>query len=145
MANEEHFAILKQGVEAWNKWREEHLLILPKLSGADLRRANLRGAFLPGADLSKADLRWAHLSKATLMKVDLRWANLSRADLSEANLTGANVEGAILWSTTFGDVDLSAVKGLDKVTHQGPSTVGIDTIYKSKGKIPSLFERVRCP
>ena len=100
MANEEHFAILKPGVEAWNKWREEHLLILPKLSGADLRGANL---------------------------------------------TGANVEGAILWSTTFGDVDLSAVKGLDKVTHQGPSTVGIDTIYKSKGKIPSLFERVRCP
>ena len=24
MANPEHLAILKQGVERWNKWREEH-------------------------------------------------------------------------------------------------------------------------
>jgi hypothetical protein len=29
MANEEHFKILKQGVEAWNEWREKNPKITP--------------------------------------------------------------------------------------------------------------------
>jgi hypothetical protein len=33
------------------------------------------------------------------------------------------------------------VKGLDSVKHLGPSVVGIDTIYRSKGKIPESFLR----
>ncbi len=41
----------------------------------------------------------------------------------------------------FGDVDLSAAKGLDTVQHEGPSKIGIDTLYKSKGKIPEVFLR----
>jgi len=32
MANEEHVKILKQGVEAWNRWREEQPEIRPDLS-----------------------------------------------------------------------------------------------------------------
>ena len=43
--------------------------------------------------------------------------------------------------TTFADVDLSTVKGLDTVEHLGPSTIGIDTIYKSRGNIPEVFLR----
>src|SRR5208282_1690352 len=31
------------------------------------------------------------------------------------------------------------VKGLDTLQHFGPSTIGIDTIYKSKGNIPEAF------
>jgi hypothetical protein len=121
MANEEHLAILKQGVEAWNQWRKENPDMRP-----DLRGANLSGALLSGADLNEATL-----SEAILLM----------ADLSEANLSGANVEGAIVQWSVFGDVDLSVVKGLDMVEHRGPSTVGIDTIYKSKGKIPEVFLR----
>jgi uncharacterized protein YjbI with pentapeptide repeats len=63
-------------------------------------------------------------------------ANLKGCDLSEANLSGARISG-----TTFADVDLSTVRGLESVIHDGPSTVGIDTIYKSKGKIPDVFLR----
>ncbi len=36
MANEEHLKIIKQGVEAWNKWRGENPQILPELESADL-------------------------------------------------------------------------------------------------------------
>jgi hypothetical protein len=43
--------------------------------------------------------------------------------------------------TVFADVDLSIAKGLEAVIHNGPSTVGIDTIYKSRGKIPEVFLR----
>jgi len=62
---------------------------------------------------------------------DLRGANLS-----EANLRGANLGMVRIGWTIFGANDLSTVEGLDTVTHLGPSTIGIDTIYKSKGNIP---------
>ena len=39
------------------------------------------------------------------------------------------------------NVDLSTVQGLDTVNHEGPSTIGIDTIYKSRGNIPEVFLR----
>jgi len=37
----------------------------------------------------------------------------------------------------FANVDLSAVKGLDSVKPNGPSTIGIDTLILSKGEIPA--------
>ena len=37
MPNEEHLELIKQGVDVWNKWREEHLDIRPDLSEANLR------------------------------------------------------------------------------------------------------------
>jgi uncharacterized protein YjbI with pentapeptide repeats len=206
-----HFDLLKQGVEPWNRWREERTAIRPslariKLSGmnlskanlngadftradldevnlsdadlsesilrqcqfrnVDLIRANLRRAFLSeakfsnvnleGANLSGADLSGADLSGADLSKVDLSesnlsgsdlsLANLSEADLSRSNLRGANLLGADLsyatvTSTIFGDIDLRQVRGLSTVRHIGPSTVGIDTLYRSQGAIPEVFLR----
>lgn len=50
MANKDHLARLKQGVEAWNQWRGELKVRYPELQGADLCAANLTGA-----DLSKLD------------------------------------------------------------------------------------------
>ena len=75
MGNSEHLAILKQGVASWNRWRLDNPEIITNLSGANLRRANLREA-----DLSGVNLRWANLSNANLLG-----ANLSRSDLVKAN------------------------------------------------------------
>jgi hypothetical protein len=41
----------------------------------------------------------------------------------------------------FGNTDLSQIKGLELIRHLSPSTIGIDTIYKSRGKIPEVFLR----
>jgi len=41
--------------------------------------------------------------------------------------------------TLISNVDISKVKGLDEVVHFTASSIGIDTIYKSKGKIPHKF------
>jgi len=131
MANPEHVAILKQGVEVWNQWRKENTQVAPDLFQADLR----------GADLRKADLR-----EAVLRYADLSYAVLSGADLSEADLSGVDLSGAD-WTearcgyTVLGNIDLSQVKGLETVQHRGPSTIGIDTIYKSGGNIPEVFLR----
>jgi hypothetical protein len=46
MANDEHVAMLKQGVDAWNKWRDENPDISPDLSAAELIDADLRKASL---------------------------------------------------------------------------------------------------
>ncbi len=58
MANEEHLKKLKEGVEAWNKWRKPNDE-RPDLSGADLSgydftSLNLSHANLEGVDLSDA-------------------------------------------------------------------------------------------
>ena len=43
--------------------------------------------------------------------------------------------------TSFADVDLSVVHGLESVRHSGPSSIGIETFYRSRGSIPDVFLR----
>jgi uncharacterized protein YjbI with pentapeptide repeats len=137
MANPEHLARLKEGVEAWNQWRESNPSVKPDLSeadllktdfrkadlseadlrgarlrgahlkGADLNRAHLNGADLTGADLTGADLNRAWLLAAHLNMADLSGANLSGAWLIEADLTGANLSGANLGGAFTYRADLS--------------------------------------
>ena len=57
------------------------------------------------------------------------------------SLHGADLENAILGFTILADLDLGTVKSLDNVRHIYPSTIGIDTLYKSKGNIPEVFLR----
>jgi len=206
MANEEHLAILKNGVQAWNQWREENPDVEPDLRDADLReidliRVNFRVAKLSGVKLISAQLQQANLSESHLVRADLSRANLGRArlyaaDLSgarltesvlenaylreaelagadlrtaqlsqtiliDANLNGANLRGAslvgtVLFRTQFAEadlsnsfiissvmagLDLSTTRGLETVELLGPSSIGLDTIYLSRGRIPEVFLR----
>ncbi|MFN0111695.1 MAG: toll/interleukin-1 receptor domain-containing protein [Blastocatellia bacterium] len=136
MANPEHLEIIEQGVEKWNQWRKENPHIKPDLFYANLTSADLSGANLTDAQLSAARLIQVNLTGADLSGVELIGADLITTDLSGASLSGALIEGA-----TFANVDLSEVIGLEMCTHLGPSTIGIDTIYKSHGKIPEEFLR----
>ena len=38
-------------------------------------------------------------------------------------------------------MNLNSAKGLESVKHEGPSTIGIDTVYASQGRIPEVFLR----
>jgi hypothetical protein len=103
MANDEHVAILKKGVDAWNVWRDEHRNIRPDLREADLCEADLRGANfrkadLSGADLSETSLIEANLSGANLSGAKLLHAMLADADLTDADLTGCHVYGVSAWN-----------------------------------------------
>jgi len=55
MPNDEHVALLKQGVAAWNAWRKENLFIEPDLSRADLSKAHLSWADLGAAELRQVN------------------------------------------------------------------------------------------
>lgn len=98
------------------------------------------------ANLSNTDLSGAGLSTVDLTGANLRQSNLNGAYMFETNFQNADLNGAdfsnsMLFQTNFGMVDLSKTIGLDQARHNGPSTVGIDTIYKSKGNIPESFLR----
>lgn len=111
MANPEHLAILEQGVEVWNRWREENPEVLPNIVGADLQVADLNDANfskvnLDRADLSRADLIATNLHEADLHATNLREANLYGAILSDANLRNATLSGAILSGANLSDAIL---------------------------------------
>ena len=84
------------------------------LSDADLTRANLRyadltGAYLTGSNLSRADLFFADLTRVDLSGANLTDADLSYADLTGANLTRANLSDADLTHTILSGAYLTDV------------------------------------
>ena len=111
MANPEHLKILKQGVEVWNRWREENPGIHPDLSFINLAKINLRKANLVdvsfvSSNLDGANLRNAKLQFAHLLDTKLRFANFTEADLGvallcDADLSNADLSNADLNNTNF--------------------------------------------
>jgi uncharacterized protein YjbI with pentapeptide repeats len=135
MANEDPLIIIRQGVEAWNKWkslRENDFLAcfrlvnlrgadldttnlsganlsMVDLSGAKLNVTNLSGAYFVRADLTRGELRVANLRWADLSGADLRWTDLTGVDLNGANLNGADLSGANLNGAELRVANLSRV------------------------------------
>lgn len=119
-------------------------LVGADLCEADLEKADFRWAFLIGtnlerANLARTDFRWAYLIDAKLREADLFEANLIEANFSRADLRRANFRDALVARSYFGDLDLSMAKGLHSIRHFGPSTIGVDTILRSKGQISEAF------
>jgi uncharacterized protein YjbI with pentapeptide repeats len=118
MADETHLAVLRQGVAAWNAWREAHADICPELASVSLRGLDLAGADLAGADLRMTDLRGTILSGATLNRANCAHANFFKTVLDLADLSGANLIGVRFlncaqlmttrnWQLAFRDPDLA--------------------------------------
>jgi len=124
VANPEHLAKLKEGVGAWNEWRQLaggylkcELQLAPPIGtlgdavargefDTDLRTANLENANLRGAYLERSNF-----SMVNLAGVDLRSANLGHADLGDADFSGADVRTAEFYEANlqradFRDADL---------------------------------------
>jgi hypothetical protein len=162
MTREEAIALLKSGrdgIEKWNAWHKGKSnmdlsganLGGDNLSEADLRDAifehanfagaNLVWAIARGANFSRADFASADLYAADLTGCDLSGVNLIRTNMNVTSLRLANLTNAISNNTAWDNLDLSEVKGLESIRHTGPSTVGIDTLFRSHGKIPESFLR----
>lgn len=94
--------ILKEGVDAWNRWREGKVDARPDLSSASLSRQDLRGA-----DFRRCSLAEAHFNKTDLSSANLTRANLSRASLNAAQLGSATLADAILDGANLAQADFS--------------------------------------
>lgn len=105
-----------------------------RLIGAKAKNANLRNANLTGADCSEADFREADMTSADLQKADFFFSDLNGVRLQDARL-----DGSVFWGTRIANCDLSRVKGLEHTVHNAPSSIDIDTIYRSSGQIPDVF------
>jgi hypothetical protein len=152
MANEEHVKIMEQGVEVWNKWREENK-VEPDLSDADLSgrnlsweiadlsMANLRRVNFGNADLSLADLSGSDLNEASLVSGDFRGANFSNANLSKANLSSANFNRVDLKGANLSDARLTLTNLTDALLDSadfsgsklGATIVGKNNLSEVKG------------
>jgi uncharacterized protein YjbI with pentapeptide repeats len=107
MANPEHSDILKEGVGAWNRWREENLSTQPDLSSTSLSRQDLRGANFSRCSLAETHFNNSDLSGANLTRANLGRASLNAARLGSAILVEASLEGANLAQVDFTRADLS--------------------------------------
>jgi len=82
-------------------------------------------------NLTSANLERAKLDGTLLFDVDFNRVNLFETQFMEARI------GLI----ALGSVDLSTVVGIERIRHYYPSSLGIDTIKKSRGNIPEVFLR----
>jgi len=130
-----------------------------KLRNADFMLTDLSFCDFSFSDLSKANFGWSNLYETSLFNSIMHNSELDHADLSNANLLFTDLSGSVLRGTKFistnlleadfentildrtifANVDLSKCKGLERVIHEGPSYIDIQTIYRSNGKIPLNF------
>lgn len=142
MANEEHVARLRRGVEAWNAWRDARTpdSFQPDLSHAQLDGADLTGAKLYWTNLYKASLRGATLNNADLFRAELTAVDATGAKCREANFEGAfftspNAEIALQSGADLSGADLTGAR-LPKADLTG---VKLHNAHLVDAKLPGSF------
>ena len=103
------------------------------LSGANLLRANLRGAELQRAKLSRANLVYAHLEEALLDHAEIMYANLEEAQFTNAQLPGAILRHSDLTAASFSGANLRGAN-LGRIE-------GEDVIFSNADLIDARLEK----
>ena len=152
MGHEFHFEKMIFGIPKWRRgsyfFQQTRKTILHNaiLSESDLGWADFSNADLRGASFRDANLYATMLRGANLREVDFDGACLYETNLNYANLDDANFGHSKLKSTYFLNADLGKAKGLNNARHDGPSTISLDTIFRSHGNIPvSFFQGAGAP
>jgi hypothetical protein len=99
----------------------------------------------------RSDFEGSCFQAVVCLSAFIRHTSFARCDISgslllgtlfeSVNLEAANLDRAILGAGALAKLDLSTAEGLSGVTHQQPTSVGLDTIVSSGGRIPHDFLR----
>jgi hypothetical protein len=111
------------------------------LTGSDFTQANIFCGKFQNTNLTNGDLVGTNLVGVDLTGASLKFSKLMETNFISAILERTNFEAALLDHTVFANLDLGCAVGLDSVMQGGPSTIGLDTIFLSRGKIPESFLR----
>lgn len=108
MANPEHVEILKQGVDVWNKWREDNPKEIPDLSEYKITPANLKNTNVFNKKDKQVELSGINFSGANLNYAKFYLCNLNGAKFFHAALDNASFNKAGLQLATFADASLDS-------------------------------------
>jgi uncharacterized protein YjbI with pentapeptide repeats len=118
--NRNHVEILKQGIPAWNAWREAYPEIVPDLSGMllpqlqareiNLTRTNLSRTVLYQADLARSMFMGANLQKTILIEACLDQCFFCGTRLVQTSFNSASLKKANFMRAVLTDSDLSHTK-----------------------------------
>lgn len=108
MANPEHVEILKQGVEVWNKWREENPKEIPNLSECEISPDTLKNAkaFAKTDSSQRVELYVVNFSGANLNQTKFYLCNLDSAYFTDASLDYASFNDVVLRFANFSNASL---------------------------------------
>jgi len=120
MANPEHLANLKEGVEAWNRWRADNPDVVPDLEKAEIEIVNLAGI-----NFNKTALRWARFKPTDMTGADLRDADFGYAHVAGSKMDGANLTGAYFREAALMDTSLRGTNCHHAIL-SGASLIGAD-------------------
>lgn len=109
-------------------------------SNASMTHTTFNNVQLVGTDLSKLNIVYNTFGHCDLEKAILT-TSIRNTHFYGADLKDTDFSFAYMSANSFSNVDLSPAKGLETIKHHSSSTIGIDTLYKSAGKIPVEFLR----
>jgi uncharacterized protein YjbI with pentapeptide repeats len=121
------------------------------LFGGIFSDADFAGCEFLDCQMMHSNFHGASFTKCILISSDVKSANFHETDFSDARLVNVHFYQSELRRTcfqrsaftyvNFSDCDLSAAEGLDTVLHDTPTSLGLDTIYRSGGRISEPFLR----
>lgn len=90
------------------------------------------------------------MNYSLIMHTGFKYCDFNKVNLSESTLWDVVFKDSLkfeLWfdakskigNTTFANIDMSNVRNLESIVHTAPSSIGLDSFTKSRGKIPAKF------
>ena len=114
------------------------------LTSASLCDASLQGCVVGHSTcLESTDFSQASLFGTLFHDCDFRGSRMDAilvgVEFSECNMDMCDFAGAVFDGTVFNKVDLSNALGLTGGDHYGPTSFDIETLRRSRGRIPGTF------